>query len=92
VQELIDQVNGLWLEVVGELQLTVSNFLENFLLMLTIERHITYSHLVDDAAKRPQVSGWARPIIIQHFRSYVQRRSDKGATWQAMLPRVLLKE
>ena len=56
MQQLVNEVNSFRLEAVGEVKLAVSNFLEDLVVKLAIERHCANSHLVNDDSEGPQVS------------------------------------
>ena len=67
-KQFVNDVHNIWLQFVWNLDLTICNLLEDFVINRAVERCYSYSHLVDHASECPQVWRWHSNIVVEHFR------------------------
>ena len=77
-KQLVDEVDGDWVEVSWVIDVSVHNICKYQTRIFAVEWGLARQKLVDDASQSPEVSSLPRLIVLQHFRSSIQGSANKG--------------
>ena len=77
MEKLVDNVSELGFKLKRIAKCRTCYLLEHFIVNISVEGCDPSPHLIDDAAKGPEVRGRHGNIVVKHLRRYVQGRTDE---------------